>query len=436
MTSLVLRWLRTRRIALLAASAIALGVMAMVVILALMAGVQRFLIDHVRSTQADLVVHAREVVADEESFLRTALAGEFGPSGSLLAAAPRMEMLALLLPADEKLATEEERLAGVRILGVEWKDEVRVSGLGAMLEAVRAPALQVPGSRRSAPFSEAGILLGDALAETLGVTGPSGAGPHEVTVVAARAATSADGKPHFDQTRTARLKVLGTFSSGHAEHDAATAVMDRRALMDLKHGRSAQPFETNGLHLRVAEDRSPPGVAVELRTRYPELVVRSFEEEHRAELMAIEDQKRIMLIILSSVIVVAAVAILGMVWLMVREKTRDIGILRSMGLVRWRLVAMFLAYGSLLGIIGTLAGFLAGWVVALNLDAVISAASKALGIELLNPAVYHFEEIPVRFEAGSLLSVAAIALVASLLASVIPALRAARMQPVECLRSD
>ncbi len=436
MVGLVWRWLRTRRIALLAASAIALGVMAMVVILALMAGVQRFLVDHFRSTQADLVVHARDLLADEESVLKAALAGEFAPHGALLAAAPRMEMLALLLPGDEKKAAEEERLAGVRILGVEWQDEIRVSGLGAMLDAVSAAGLQVPLEKRAAPFAEAGILLGDALAEALGVTGPAGSGPHEVTVVAARAQATANGQPHFDQTRTARLKVLGTFSSGHAEHDAATAVMDRRALMELKHGRVVQPFETDGLHVRVVAERAAPDVAAELRARHPDLVVRSFEEEHRPELMAIEDQKRIMLIILSSVIVVAAVAILGMVWLMVREKTRDIGILRSMGLVRWRLVTMFLAYGSLLGIIGTLAGFLAGWVVALNLDAVISAASAALGIELLNPAVYHFEEIPVRFEAGSLLSVAAIALVASLLASVIPALRAARMQPVECLRSD
>jgi lipoprotein-releasing system permease protein len=433
---LVLRWLLTRKIALLAATAIALGVMAMVVILALMAGVQRFLVDHFRATQADIVVHSRELVLDEEAALRKELRSELSSGAQVCAAAPRMEMLALLLPADGASAKDEDRIAGVRILGVDWADEVRVGGLGGMLSAVSDPALRVPVNLQTAPLAKEGILLGDALAKSLGVTGPDGAGPHVLTVVAARAQTDAQGKPRFDETRSARLSVLGTFSSGHAEHDATTAVMDRRALMLLKHGRAVEPLETSGLHLKVAGALSAPVVAAELRARHPSLSVRSFEEEHRAELLAIEDQKRIMLVILSSVIVVAAVAILGMVWLMVREKTKDIGILRSMGLARWRLVALFLAYGCLLGLIGTLCGFVAGWLVATNLDGLIDAASRAFEIELLNPAVYHFEEIPVRFEGEALLSVALIAVVASLLASVIPAWRAARMNVVDCLRSD
>ena len=433
---LILRYLRTRRIALLAVAAISLGVMAMIVILALMAGVQQFLVDHFRHTQADLVIQHELGGATQEELVRHALQQELLPGGGLAGLAARTEMLALLIPGRNPDPAVEERIEGVRVWGVDWNEERAVMPLDDMLAAVSNAGLAVPLARRSNPLADGAILMGDALAKTLGVTGPDGSGPYEVTLVLARATTGADGRPVFDETRTAVVRVAGTFSSGHAEHDGAIALMDRRVLHALKHPDPARARDTATLHARIVAGQEVATVAAGLRQRHPELVVQTFEEAHRSELLAIQDQKRIMLVILSSVIAVAAVAIMGMVWLLVKEKTRDIGILRSMGLPRWRIVVLFSGYGLLLGAVGTLCGLLLGLLVAHNIDPIVDGLSALMGVDLLNPAVYRFETIPVRFEADSIATVLLIALGASFLASIVPALRAALLDPVRCLRQE
>ncbi|MSR75000.1 MAG: FtsX-like permease family protein [Planctomycetes bacterium] len=436
MPALILRYLLTRRIALLAVVAISLGVMAMIVILALMAGVQHFLVDHFRHTQADLVLVHEDRGAAQEAAIRHMLLPELSPQGPLVALSARTETLALLIPKVSPDPVFEERIEGVRVWGVDWSEERQVTPLNDMLAAVKDANFAVPMETRADPLGAGGIILGDALAAALGVTGPAGPGPHEVTLALARATTGADGKPAFDETRTAVVRVVGTISSGHAEHDRTVALMDRKVLRTLKHPNPARATDPITFHARIDPDADAAEIVAGLRQRQPELIVQTFVEAHRSELLAIEDQKRIMLVILSSVIAVAAVAILGMVWLMVKEKTRDIGILRSMGLARWRIVVLFSGYGLLLGAGGTLCGLLLGLLVAQQIDPIVNGLSALAGVELLNPAVYRFETIPVRFEADSIGTVLLIALGASLVASIIPALRAASLDPVRCLRAE
>ncbi len=442
--SLSLRYLLGRRIALVALLSIAVGVLAMIVVVALMDGVEDFLRGHFRGTQADLAIRhferdnlARDHAETVTRMLAREMASEGGP---ILALAPRKEIHALLAPGERPGPDSEDAIRGIRLLGVDFELERRVVPYDRMMDDVAREDLRVPKDERENPLAPRGIpsiLLGDSLAEALGVSrSAAAAGLDRVTLITGKPAKGTDGSPRFERARCTVFRVAGCFTSGREDFDGLHALIDRRELIALVAERPELEVDSSQLHAKLVDPSRAEEVARSLSERHPELGVWTWEAGNRGELLALRDQKRIMVVILSFIIGVAAVAILGIVYLMVVEKTRDIGILRSLGLERWRMVAVFTIYGVVLGVLGCVLGVVLGIQAARHLDAIVAFLSDLFGVQLLDARVYKFKSVPTRIEAKAVVSIVAAAIGMSFFASVVPSLRAAVLAPVRCLKSE
>jgi lipoprotein-releasing system permease protein len=412
------------------------GITAMIVVAGIMDGVQAFIRDQFRGTQADVTVYAHPVPRQHWRIVREALAGEsVERGGPIVAMAPRMTVPAVIIPGKDPAPGAEDRLQGVQVVGIDPELERQVTPLDRSLDLVVDENLRVPASERASLLDTIdgvpGILLGDSLARDLGV---SRSGRSLVTVLT--------GDPREERKdriagRPQVYRVVGCYSTGKPEYDKQVAYVRRDQLRSHRYVRPDLERDADAVHLRVDDPDRATETAHALARRHPFLVARSFEEENRIQLLVIQDQKGLMLIILSAVILVAGAAIVGIVYMTVVEKTRDIGILRSMGLSRRRLVAVFTVYGGLLGLIGSGLGLLLGLQCAAHLDGLVAALSDLFGVQLLNPDIYPFKEVPVRVDPGTVATIVLASLGMSFLAAFLPAFfKAGFLSPVRCLRND
>ena len=143
-----------------------------------------------------------------------------------------------------------------------------------------------------------------------------------------------------------------------------------------------------------------------------------------------------MFLILTLIILVAAFNIITGITMLVKSKGRDIAILRTMGATRGAILRVFFLSGASIGIVGTLTGFLLGLAFALNIDTIRRALESLTGAELWSAEIRFLSQLPAKVEAGDVLSVVAMGLVLSFLATIYPAWRAARLDPVEALRYE
>ena len=143
-----------------------------------------------------------------------------------------------------------------------------------------------------------------------------------------------------------------------------------------------------------------------------------------------------MFLILTLIILVAAFNVVSSLIMMVKDKTRDIAVLRTIGAGRGAVMRIFLMCGASVGVTGTFAGTLIGIVFCLNIERIRQWLQHATGTNLFNPEVYYLEHLPAKLEWLEVIQVIAIALVLSLLATLYPSWRAARTDPVEALRHE
>jgi len=150
----------------------------------------------------------------------------------------------------------------------------------------------------------------------------------------------------------------------------------------------------------------------------------------------VQTEKTVMFIILSLIIAVAAFNIISTLVMVVTDKQADIAILKTMGLTPRKIMAVFMIQGSLIGVIGTLIGVVAGIALALNVETVVAAIENLMSIEFLSAEVYYISDLPSELRAGDVIRFAGLALVLSLLSTLYPAWRAARTEAVEALRYE
>ena len=434
------RYLRTRRVALVAIFAIALGVMAMIVTTALMDGVQRFLRDHFKGTNADIRVEhasARSGLVGHWAKIEDVLEQELEENGGeIVAMSPRMITPALALPGDRPRPELEDRTRGILLVGIDFDLEREVTPFGELFARVVEDGLRVPAAQRGDPLEPVGgvpsIILGDTLANELGVSRALEGG-----MVTLLTGDFEEGERELGDRRSGVFRVVGCFSTGRADYDKMFAYVDRGALRRLRFADPERNLDANAAHLRIADSERASALAWDLAGRHPGLECRSWQDVNRAELLSIQDQKKIILVILFSTVIIASAAILGIVYSMVVEKTKDIGILRSMGLGRHRLVFVFTMYGLVLGVIGASLGVFLGLQLTHGLDGVVGFLSDVTGMRILDPDVYRFKSIPVHVEVPTVLVIFGAALGMSVVAAWVPAwLRIRRWSPVRCLREE
>lgn len=229
------------------------------------------------------------------------------------------------------------------------------------------------------------------------------------------------------------FRVAATFDTGFSQYDKGFAFISLEAAQDffsVAGGVSAiQVFVDDPENIQ--HYRGPIALAAGDQAR-----LYDWQNAASPELELVKTQRSVVSLILVLIIIVAAFNVISSMIMLVRSKTRDIAVLRSMGATRGMVLRIFLLTGASIGVLGTLLGLVAGLAFAINIEAIRRFIEFCTGINVFNPDIYFFSRLPARIDAGDVLGVVATAFVLSFLATLYPAWRAARLDPVEALRYE
>jgi lipoprotein-releasing system permease protein len=232
--------------------------------------------------------------------------------------------------------------------------------------------------------------------------------------------------------RLKQVTLVGTFESGHYEYDSAMALLhieDAQRLFQL-----AGP---SGVQLRLADVHSARTVAGEIALRMGgEVLVRDWTRTNRNWFDAVQIEKRLMFIILTLIVAVAAFNLVSTLVMTVTDKRADIAILRTLGASPGSIMGVFMVQGATSGVIGTLGGSLLGLLVAYNVDVIVPAIEQALGMAFLPGSIYVISRMPSEPMAADIVPVLVISLLLSFVATIYPSWRASRVNPAEALRYE
>ncbi len=382
---------------------IALGVAALIIVLSVMNGFQKEVRDRMLGVLAHIEVF--EVGGQAIPNLPQTLASiERHPE--VLGAAPYVGAQALIARGED--------MKGALIRGIDPAQEGKVTDLVREM----APSLLarlVPG--------EFNLILGGELARSLGViTGDT------VTLIA----PSGQVTPAGIVPRIRSMNVVGVFDSGHFEYDSALALlhMDDAARIFRVEG-------PTGVRVKIQDLHQAPEVAISIAAELDQsLLVRDWTRQNRTWFAAVQLEKRMMFIILTLIVAVAAFNLVSTLVMTVTDKRADIAILRTLGASPGSIMGIFMVQGAMVGVIGTGAGLLLGLGVAFNIDTIVPAIEQALRTSFLPQDIYLISNMPSDPQRSDILPIAVISLILSFLATIYPSWRASRVNPAEALRYE
>jgi len=382
---------------------IALGVAALIIVLSVMNGFQKEVTDRMLS----VIPHVEVFSADGNAlpdWRATAAICKRNPE--VVAAAPFI--------ASQSLLARGDTLRGAMVRGILPDEEAHITELAARLHGTTLAALQ-PGAWR--------IVLGVELARQLGVrTGDA------VTVVA----PSGQVTPAGVLPRLKQFTLAGTFSSGHYEYDSALAWihLDDAAKLYRVEG-------PTGVQLRLRDLHQARRVAQELSAQLgPGFVVSDWTRTNRNWFEAVQIEKRLMAIILTLIVAVAAFNLVSTLVMTVTDKRADIAILRTLGASPRSVMGIFVVQGATAGVLGTAAGVATGLLVAFNIDVIVPFIERTLNVAFLPASVYVISRMPSDPRWSDIVPIALVSLVLAFLATLYPSWRASRVNPAEALRYE
>jgi len=382
---------------------ITLGVAALIIVLSVMNGFQKEVRDRMLSVIAhiELFDGAGGAMPDWRT---VAAAAQRNPE--VVGAAPFVSAQALIARGED--------MRGAIVRGIDPAEESKVTPLAARLKD-GALARLVPGTW--------GIVLGGELARTLGVR----VGDPVTIVTPNGQVTPAGVVPRLKQ-----MTVVGTFDSGHYEYDSGLALIHIDA--------AARLFRTEGptgVQLRLRDQQDARRVAAQLALSLgPDVVVRDWTRTNRNWFDAVQLEKRMMFIILTLIVAVAAFNLVSTLVMTVTDKQADIAILRTLGASPRSIMGIFMVQGAASGVIGTLGGLGLGLLVALNIDVIVPALERLFNSSFLPGSIYLISRMPSDPQAADIVPIGLISLVLAFLATLYPSWRASRVQPAEALRYE
>jgi lipoprotein-releasing system permease protein len=408
-----LRYTRARRgsgrngfvsfIAFTSMAGIALGVAALIVVLSVMNGFQDELRNRILSVASHIEVRA---LSGNMEHWQT-VAGIARANPRVKAEAPYVLGQAMLSAGDTN--------RGALIRGVDPVLEDTVADIGTHMRSGSLSALK-PG--------EFGIVLGAELARALGVR----TGDSVVVIIPQGTVTPAGALP-----RVKSFHIVGVFEVGMFEFDNGLALIDLADAQKLYRMDDA----VSGVRLKLDDLFAAPAVARELMATVPiDTEVRDWTQNHANFFRAVAIEKRVMFIILTLIVAVAAFNIVSAQVMVVTDKQADIAILRTLGASPRSILTIFIIQGALIGIAGTLIGVVGGIALALNIGTVVPFIERTFGIQFLDKSVYYISELPSDLQRGDITLIALIALALALLATLYPSWRAAKVNPAEALRYE
>ncbi|WP_442583285.1 lipoprotein-releasing ABC transporter permease subunit [Mesorhizobium sp. ASY16-5R] len=404
------RYLRPQRkeavvsvIALISFLGIALGVAALIIVMAVMNGFRAELLTRILGINGHLILSAVDLPLDDYDAIAKRINGVAGVKYAI----PMID--------GQVLSTGSAGPgAGALVRGIRGEDLAKVSLVANNIRQ---------GSLVGFDTSE-GVAIGARMAENLGlVLGDT------ITLVA----PEGDATPFGTTPRVKTYPVAAIFEVGMSEYDSSIV------FMPLKEAQLYFNMEDQAQTIEIFVD-NPDSVdtlrpAIEDAAQRP-IYLADWRQRNQTFFSALQVERNVMFMILTLIVLVAALNIISGLIMLVKDKGRDIAILRTMGATRGAVLRIFLMTGAAIGVSGTLAGVALGVVVCLNVEKIRQFFSWLSGTVLFNPELYFLSQLPARMDFGETASVIAMALVLSFLATIFPAWRAARLDPVEALRYE
>jgi len=397
---------RTRAISFISAVSvicIALGMTALITVLSVMNGFQR----EIRSRILSVAAHVQVTTLGGRLTDWQRVAEAAGRDPRVVASAPYV--------VGQGLLTNGPAVHGVFVRGILPEQEERVAEFGKHMKYGSLEALK-PG--------EYGIVLGRELAGALRVA----PGDRVVMVAPQGQVTPAGILPRLRQ-----FTVVGIFQVDHYEFDSGLA------LIHIEDAQKLFRFDgaVSGLRLRLRDLFEARTVASELvRSLGPDYYASDWTQQNATFFRAVDIEKRMMFLIVLLIIVVAAFNIVSSLMMAVKDKNADIAILRTLGASPGGITRIFLIQGTMIGLIGTLLGLAGGVSLALNVETVVPILESVLGFKFLAKDVYQIAELPSELRLPDVVTTAVVSFLMTLLATLYPSWRAAKVNPAEALRYE
>ena len=404
------RYLRSRRketvisvIASISFIGIMLGVATLIVVMAVMNGFRAELLNRILGVNGHLIVQPIDRPLDDFAEVSARIAGVSG--------------VRLAIPLVEGQAFVSGRIGagtGALVRGIRAED---LSRLDFISKNIRQGSLDNFDDGES-------VAIGSRLAQNLGL----GVGD-AINLIS----PEGDITPFGTTPRQKAYPISAIFEIGMSEYDASIIYMPISEAQLF--------FNAEGIAQSIEVYLDNPDAVDAMRPRVEEasqreLFLTDWRQRNQTFFSALQVERNVMFMILTLIVLVAALNIISGLIMLVKDKGRDIAILRTMGATRGAILRIFFMTGAAIGVTGTIAGVILGIVICLNVESIRQFFSWLSGAVLFNPELYFLSQLPARMDLSETLTVVGMALVLSFIATIFPAWRAAKLDPVEALRYE
>ncbi len=405
-----LRYTRAKRrnhfisfISLISMLGIALGVTALITVLSVMNGFEQELRTRILGMAAHVqIMGYGEGLADWQAIAHIA-----AENPEVIGTAPYVQA--------ETMLTHGNQVSGAIVRGILPEEEPAVSDVGEHMKLGELTDLQA-GKYNIILGSELALLLGAQVGDKIIVVSP------QVSVT-----------PVGAIPRLRRFTVSGIFEVGMFEYDRGVALVhldDAAKLLELGD-------RVSGVRLKLRDMFEVARVNDELAVRLPaDLRLTDWTRQYANFFRAVQTEKRVMFVILTLIVAVAAFNIVSTLVMVVTDKQADIAILRTLGTTPASVMTIFIVQGTIIGAFGTLLGVLGGIGLALNVETIVPFIEQLFGVRFLSPDVYYISKLPSQLEWLDVWRIGGVSFFLSMLATLYPAWRASRTQPAEALRYE
>jgi lipoprotein-releasing system permease protein len=418
-----LRYLKAKRksafisiITLISTAGVALGVMALIIVLAVMTGFEMDLKDKILGTNAHIVVLKN--------------GGSIDDYNSLMEKLNKYEGVVATTPFiyNQVMLASGKNVSGVVLRGIDPDSDMKVTNLSkAMVEGKLTALLPEPGSIALHENSEPplpGLVIGKELARNLNLFVGD-----RVNVVSPMGNITPLGMV----PKMKGYRVAGIFNTGMFEYDSTLAyvwIKDAQSFLGMGDA-------VTGIQLKVADVYGTTALSKQINSDLGlSYHVRDWMQMNKNILFALKTEKVVMFIILTLIVLVAAFGIASTLFMLVMEKTRDIAILKSMGASGRSIMKIFILEGLIIGFSGTFVGVVSGLLIAKNLESIVGLVQRVTGFELFSRDVYYLDRFPSHVVTTDVFVISVTALIISFVATLYPSWQASRMLPSEALRYE